>query len=326
MNGRRSTQREEDRARARRTGPLARRVQRWDGAPDPTAGSPLDRLDDLAERVEGVITPDGARLAVVAAGPVDGPLVVLAHCWTGDRRVWGPVARRLVADGHRVVLYDHRGHGRSSTGTAELSLELLGDDLALVLDHVDARRAVVAGHSMGGMAVQAMAGRHPALVGDRLTGALLVATASTAVATGRRARFGPRVVAHPRVERMLRRPVVGPLSVRDFVGATPCLAHLRAVTETFVATPGHVRGSLLRAMATMDLTAGLAALRVPVTVVVGSRDRHTPPAAGRRIADAVPTGRFVEVPDAGHMLPFEVPDLLARLIAAHSATNEERSA
>lgn len=54
----------------------------------------------------------------------------------------------------------------------------LGDDLATVLAHVDASGAVVAGQSMGGMSIQAYLGRHPGDAAGRLSGAVLVATAS----------------------------------------------------------------------------------------------------------------------------------------------------
>ena len=55
--------------------------------------------------------PTAPHLAVSVAGPADGPTVVLAHCWTGLRTFWAAVARDLVDDGHRVVVYDQRGHG-----------------------------------------------------------------------------------------------------------------------------------------------------------------------------------------------------------------------
>jgi pimeloyl-ACP methyl ester carboxylesterase len=301
-------------------------VGRGDGiAPDPTAGLPLDPLADLVAREDRARTDDGAELHIVVAGNrrAQAPQIVLAHCWTGDSRVWGPVARRLVADGHEVVLYDHRGHGRSTTGSVPLTLEALADDLALVLDHTGVCSAVVAGHSMGGMVVQAFAGRHRHEIGRRVGAAVLASTASRPVLRGLRRRLGPAVVGHRRVAALLGRPRVGPRTVRDFVGRPRHTSHLRAVTETFRATPGPVRSQLLQAMCSMDLSSGLAALgAVPVTVVVGEEDRHTPVAQAVRITSALPHARLVVEPGVGHMLPFESPDLLARLIAQSAAANE----
>ncbi|QGG94032.1 alpha/beta fold hydrolase [Actinomarinicola tropica] len=106
-------------------------------------------------RGDVITTADGAELALHVAGPADGPLVVLVHCWTGAKELWAPTARRLVHLGHRVVLYDQRGHGSSTWGDGVSDVDRLGDDLATVLAHVDALDAVVAGHSMGGMSIQA---------------------------------------------------------------------------------------------------------------------------------------------------------------------------
>lgn len=292
-------------------------LRTWARTEDPTGGLPLDDLRLLPDvERHSVQSDDGAVLDLVTAGRGDRPPIVFSHCWTGDRRVWGPVARRLVVGGHRVALYDQRGHGVSTIGTDGLTLEALGADLASVLEHIEARDAVLAGHSMGGMSIQALAAGHAERVDGRVGAAVLVATACAGLgAANPFHRHGPRVVGRRRVERLLGRRVLGPLAVRDYVGRRPCLSHLRAVAETFRATPAEVRVGLLEAMLTMDLTGSLALLGVPVVVVVGDADRHTPPHLAGRIVEAVPGARLVVVPDAGHMLPFEAPDLLADLVA-----------
>jgi pimeloyl-ACP methyl ester carboxylesterase len=68
-------------------------------------------------------------------------------------------------------------------------------------------------------------------------------------------------------------------------------------------------------MHAMDLR-GLDHIDVPVTVVVGARDRLTHPKLGREIAQRI-DAKLVEIDDAGHMLPFEAPGALADAIAEH---------
>jgi fermentation-respiration switch protein FrsA (DUF1100 family) len=68
-------------------------------------------------------------------------------------------------------------------------------------------------------------------------------------------------------------------------------------------------------MLDMELTGALGRLGVPITVVAGEADRHTTVRQARQIVDSSPGARLVVVPDAGHMLPFEAPELLAQLIA-----------
>src|SRR5580704_6121257 len=121
-------------------------------------------------------TADGADLALWDIG--EGPAVVLPHCWGCTHAVWVPVARRLVESGHRVVLYDQRGHGASSRGTAQLTIETLADDLADVLTAREVEDAVLAGHSMGGMTIMALAAHRLDVLAARARAVVLVATAA----------------------------------------------------------------------------------------------------------------------------------------------------
>jgi pimeloyl-ACP methyl ester carboxylesterase len=287
--------------------------RRWRHAHDPCAPERFRLPEGEPFEVE---IDDGAVLHGVVVG--QGPTVVLAHCWTGSRAVWAPVAARLVERGRRVVLYDHRGHGASTLGPAEPTVARLGADLAAVLETLDVRDAVLAGHSLGGMTAMAFTIDHPALAAERLRAQVLVATGAGQVVAGPIGAFYTRLTGDRWAERLLAGPA-GPALVRIAVGREPRLAHLRATRDDFVAMPAADRLAFLRAMSAMDLSSGLAHVTVPTTVVVGRRDLLTPPGLGRAIARAVPGARLVEVPDGGHMLPLEAPDLLADLIAEEAA-------
>lgn len=265
-----------------------------------------------------VIADDGARLAVTVAGPPPGeglPPVVLAHCWTGSRAVWGPVARRLVAAGHRVVLYDQRGHGASSVGADPISIDRLGDDLATVVEQFDLRDAVLAGHSMGGMSVMACACRHPLLAKERVRGLVLVATAAHGLAGGGRGRFWRIVLWRETVNRLMVHPRLGRVFVRRTFGRSPAKTHIEATRALFVATPPGVRRDCAEAMSEMDLRHPLREVQTPATVVLGRKDRLIVNRLTRAIVDHAPGARLVELPRAGHMLPLERPDEVTAAIA-----------
>lgn len=266
-----------------------------------------------------VITDDGARLAVTVAGPPPGDgvaPVVLAHCWTGSRAVWAPVARRLTAAGHRVVLYDQRGHGASFVGAEPISIDRLGDDLATVVEQLDLRGAVLAGHSMGGMSVMACACRHPVLARERVRAVVLMATAAHGLAGGGRDRFWRIVLWRQLVNRLMVHPRTGRLFVRGTFGRSPVRAHVEATRALFVATPAGVRRDCAEAMAEMDLRHALRAVETPALVLLGRRDRLIVNRLTRAVVEHVPGARLLELPHAGHMLPFERPDEVTAAIAS----------
>lgn len=292
---------------------FARTHRRWLDNEDPTGGDALGEPDAVRSVAIGA---DGTELAVAIAGPADATTTfVLAHCWTGDRRIWAPVAR-LLAEEHRVVTWDHRGHGASTIGDAGLTIDALADDVRAVLEHVDATDAVLVGHSMGGMASQAFAIRHPEVARRRLRGLALVATACDSVARTPVVKVLLPGLRAPGVTWTLALPRVGPALVRWTVGEIACISHLHAVRETFVATPASTRDALAMAMSAMDLSDGLPAIDLPVTVVSGTRDLLTPPARSRRIVELIPGARLEVIPGAGHMLPCEAPGRLAEILLA----------
>jgi non-heme chloroperoxidase len=263
-----------------------------------------------------VVTDDGATLAVTVAGDdaSGAATVVMPHCWTGSRINGVPVARRLLAAGHGVVLYDQRGHGASTLGTASLSIERLGADLAAVVEQLDLRDTVLAGHSMGGMTVMAMACHHPAVVRDRVRGLALVATACHGLAERGRGRLLRQALRTGLADRTMRWPRLGHLFVRPIFGTDPDPAHVEATRALFAATPAPVRLDCLEAMGAMDLRQVLRQVDVPTIVLLGRRDTLIVNELTRAIVDHIDGAELVELPGAGHMLPLERPDEVAAAI------------
>jgi pimeloyl-ACP methyl ester carboxylesterase len=282
-----------------------------------------------AARELTALSADGARLHVEVHGPDGAPAVVLAHGWTCSTAFWAAQIRELSAD-HRVIAYDQRGHGRTPASPV-CSTEALADDLEAVLTATlgPGERAVIAGHSMGGMTVMAAATRpafraHAAAVLLCSTGSSRLVAESTVLPlrpgrlrtwlTGRvlgsRAPLGP---VTPLARRILRYATMGPASAPDMVEACARIVH---------ACPRAVRHSWSHVLDRLDLDDGVRQLRVPVEIVAGAADRLTPPVHARAIAAALPDCVGVtELPGVGHMTPVEAPGQVTRrirdLAAAH---------
>lgn len=109
-----------------------------------------------------VSLPDGARLTVTTTG--EGRDLVLVSGLGGTAAFWDPVVPQLEPR-FRVTRFDQRGIGSSDRGTAEVSIALLARDTLAVLAHVDARDAVLVGHSTGGVILQEIALTDPSRAG-----------------------------------------------------------------------------------------------------------------------------------------------------------------
>ncbi|MER5738720.1 MULTISPECIES: alpha/beta hydrolase [unclassified Streptomyces] len=275
-------------------------------------------------RVLTVRSADGAALHAEAYGPEGAPAVVLAHGWTCSISFWAEQIRALAAD-HRVIAYDQRGHGRSPVpAPGGYSTTALADDLEAVLAATlgPGERAVVAGHSMGGMTIMAAAGRpgfrdHVAAVllcstgPSRLTSEATVVplgpgglrTRLTGAVLGSKAPLGP---VNGISKKVLKYATMGPGSAPDRVEACARIVH---------ACPRPSRYGWSQVLAGLDLEAAVRELRVPAAVLVGTADRLTPPVHSRAMAEALPhcTG-LTELAGMGHMTPVEAPEAVTAQI------------
>ncbi|WP_333762041.1 alpha/beta fold hydrolase [Streptomyces sp. IBSBF 2390] len=263
-----------------------------------------------------VVSADGARLHAEVHGPDGAPAVVLAHGWTCSTAFWAAQVRDLSAD-HRVITYDQRGHGRSPASPA-CTTEALADDLEAVLDVTLApgEKALIAGHSMGGMTVMAAAARprfreHAAAVLLCSTGSSrLVAEARvvpwragrartwlTGRVLGSRAPLGP---VTPVAKRILKYATMGAGSAPHMVEACARIVH---------ACPRAARHAWAAVLEALDLDHGVRELHAPTAVLHGASDRLTPPVHARALVAALPNCvGLTDLPGIGHMTPIEAPE------------------
>lgn len=251
-----------------------------------------------------VLTFSGERFRVLIEGPETAPPLVLAHSLGTRLEMWDAVAPRL-AGRFRVIRYDARGHGQSAAPDAVYSMGDLGRDFLNILDALNIPAAHLCGLSLGGMVGQWLAVNAP----HRLR--RLVIANSTAHA-------GPPRMWEARIRHIRKE---GTASVADAVVESWFTPEFRAarpeavapVRQMIVETPAAGYMGTSCAMRDMDFRPALPQVRVPAMVIIGSKDRSTPPAMGEFIAHHLPGARR-EVLDSGHMSAIEMPEAFAGLV------------
>ena len=286
--------------------------------PDAEAQEPFGRLPGHTRVVR---TADGVDLHVEETGSGD-LTVVFAHGFALSLASWH-YQRRDLADVGRLVFYDHRSHGRSARADSDThTLAQLGRDLADVIDAVaPTGPVVVVGHSMGGMTVMSLAEQRPDLFGDRIIGAVLIATSANNMAEavlGLPVRVSGVLTAKllPGVNRIAGRSAAVIERTRrvgsdlGFVltklwgfGEDPSPAQVEFVERMVAATPIEVITSFTETFTERDRYESLQHLgQVPTLVLVGDRDRITPLRHSKTLAQRIDGSELVVLTGTGHMV------------------------
>jgi 2-succinyl-6-hydroxy-2,4-cyclohexadiene-1-carboxylate synthase len=256
-----------------------------------------------------ITVDDGVRLATVAEGPEDAPGLLLVHGFGGAKEDFADHLDLFAAD-HRVVVFDHRGHGASDApdDPSTYSLDRLAADTLAVADAYGLRDLRLLGHSMGGMVTRRLVIADPARaralvfmdtspgkppgIDPELVAFGVAIVQSEGMAALRAAQDELDVLGSPAYERVLReRP-----GFKDYADSK--WASLSPVMWSTLAVEVATQPDQLDALA--------AAVRVPTLVLVGDQDTEFLPGS-RATADAIPGARLVVIPDAGHSPQFENP-------------------
>ncbi|MGD3106259.1 alpha/beta fold hydrolase [Streptomyces sp. YGL11-2] len=262
----------------------------------------------------GTVPIDDGELFYETAGT--GPAVVLLHGGMLDQHMWDEQFAWLVNSGLRVIRYDSRGHGLSSTVTGDWANH---DDLAALLDALDVPSAVLVGLSHGSRVALDTALAHP----DRVTALALAAPGISG-----RAFTDPFVLEHIKeqvaaigapdgaeryVEHFLRMWVDGPHRAPSAVHPGFRERMRASATANVEVHADGVGAGLPIEVGAFDR---LGEIRVPTIVLDGDLDSSDISANAHAIAVTVPDARRIRIPAAGHMVNLENSPLFDRELHA----------
>jgi pimeloyl-ACP methyl ester carboxylesterase len=230
--------------------------------------------------------------------------------------------QKFVARGYRVIRFDNRDVGLSShlKGGPKYAVDDMADDGFAVLNAVGADMAHIAGWSMGGMIVQAMAIKDPA----RILSMTSVMSAPGPIPGERDPDVMAAFSAPPATTRdeAAERHLAG---LRAW-GSPACFDVDRITADAHAAFDRRwdPEGRARQAMAIMSSPsreAALGSLKVPTLVVHGDADRLVPPEAGEATAAAIPGARLEIVEGMGHDYPPQYWDRIVDLITSHASAS-----
>jgi 3-oxoadipate enol-lactonase len=237
----------------------------------------------------------GVRLHYEFSGDPALPVLVFSHALGLDLELWTPQLEALEPH-FRVLRFDARGHGKSSTPSGPYSIEQFGGDVLELLNVLQIDRATFCGISMGGLIGQWLALYAPTRV-ERL---ILVSTA---------AKIGTADGWNERISTVhdsgLATVIPGALErwfTAGFRREHPeALNKIRKMLET---TDGHGYAASCVAIRDADFRESIGSIRTPTLVVAGTHDPSTTPEDGRGLAAQIQGGSFAELSGA-HLCSIE---------------------
>ncbi|MBY8883835.1 alpha/beta hydrolase [Streptomyces sp. PTM05] len=277
-----------------------------------------------------------------------GPLtVVFCHGYCLSQDSWH-FQRAALRGGVRAVYWDQRSHGRSGRGRDQLdgepaSIDQLGRDLKAVIDAAAPEGPLVlVGHSMGGMTVMAFAEQYPGLLAERVAGVFFAGTSAgklaavtlglpavgakafRALAPGVLRAMGAQAALVEKGRRATADLFAGIVKRYSFASEVdPAVARL--AERMIEATPIDVVAEFYPAFTQHEKADSLVALDgLPALVMAGDKDLLTPSEHSVAIAERLPGAELVVVPDAGHLVMLEYPQIVNARMAALLARAAER--
>jgi pimeloyl-ACP methyl ester carboxylesterase len=257
----------------------------------------------------------GGSLHVVEDGA--GPPILLVHAGVADLRAWDAMVAPLVAAGYRVIRYDARGYGRSTTEDVAFSPR---DDLRAVMDARGADRAALVGNSRGGALAFDTAIESP----ERVVAVVGVAAGVGGFDGGETPEEQAIFEAYEAVDRAEPFDAVALTDFETAVwgdGPGQPAGRLRADARALLTEmngplndPARMKGREIK----LDPVANerLAELRCPVLAIGGALDFSDVTATARHLETDAPDARAVIWDDVAHMIGMEQPDRLAAAIVS----------
>ena len=261
-----------------------------------------------------IIDVDGTELYYERRGA--GEPLLLIQGLGGNSLHWGEGFLGGLEEGFELVLYDHRGAGRSGALDAEVTIADLAGDAIALLDALEVGSAHVVGISMGGMVAQELALSAPERVRTLTLGCTFPGGPEATMTDMEVVGMLAEAVLSGDEERAMRAgfEVMIAAEYGEQEGAYELYRELAAQYRA----PISVLMAQLSAIMGHDTSRRLGEIEAPTLVVHGTEDRLMDVGNGELIARLIPGARLELLEGSGHMFFWEQPERSARLVREHA--------
>ncbi len=274
-------------------------------------GQPPEARNAMAV-TSGFVQSAGAEIYYECTGA--GPAIVFAHGLGGSHLSWWQQVPHFSRR-YACVTFAHRGFSPSRVTSGAVDPALFEGDLLALVDHLKLEEVRLVAQSMGGWTCLSFALRHP----KRVRALVMAATGGTVdvntLDAAERKGVESWVAAHKGIQAELTKRAIHPAAGERMAREQPALEFLyREIDRLSSGFDKEALRAKLLAARTRP-AADLKHLTVPVLFISGTEDVVFPPPAAAALAKLVPGAQLESVPEAGHSVYFQRPEVFNRVVS-----------
>jgi len=217
-----------------------------------------------------------------------GEPIILSHGWMDDCSVWKSQIE-FLAKKYKVIVYDHRGHGKSDKPKKDYSIQTLSNDIYSLIQKLNFEKITIIGHSMGGMTALVFALEHP----DKVSKLVLVGTTAK-MAFSMRVQLW--IMMHILPYKSFARGAI------DSKYYEPSEQVIKEAMDRALRTSKYVAHECsLEFTKNYDIRHRVSKIKVPTLIIVGDKDKVTPVEMSQHLSSEIEGSKLQIIPNSKHM-------------------------
>ncbi len=228
----------------------------------------------------------------------EGEPIIFSYGWLDDCSVWNSQIETL-AKNHRVILYDHRGHGKSDKPKGDYSVQTLSNDLHSIIQTLNLEKVGLVGFSLGGMAALMFTLQHPA----KVTKLVLVGTTAKMASPMNFLRFLTYILPY--------RTILAIVSRAKYY--RPSLQTIDGNVSRAMQVPRDIAYKCLTEINKYDIRNMLSRIEVPTLIIIGEKDRLNFKGS-QHLNREIKGSKLQIMANTGHSVMIEKPEEFNQLV------------
>ncbi len=248
------------------------------------------------------ITAKNITVSYTDEGPENAPVIIFIHGFPFNKGIWNQQMKALN-ENFRVIAYDVRGHGNSDSGIDDFSVEMFVKDLISLMDTLEIKKTALCGLSMGGYIALNAIENHPI----RFDALILCDTSCKADSPeAKQKRINDiKVIREYGVERFADDNIKNFFAQESYITKKEVVAEVREIMIN--TTEESIIKTLIALSGRKETCGKLSEIKVPVLILVGEKDKITPPEAAQFMHEKISGSVMFIIKNAGHLSNLENP-------------------